>query len=52
MYITEETSCPVCKGTDLSEDYSSIIIVLDPENSQLAKEVGIEQPGKYALKIR
>lgn len=50
--ITEENACPICRGTDLSDDYSGILIVLDPEGSQLADKMEIKREGRYALRIR
>jgi len=50
--ITEENVCPICRGTDLSDDFSGLLIILDPENSQLAKKMDIEKEGRYALRIR
>jgi len=50
--ITEENVCPICKSTDLSDDFSGLLIILDPENSQLAKKMEIDREGRYALKIR
>jgi DNA-directed RNA polymerase subunit E" len=50
--ITEENVCPICKGTDLSDDYSGLLIVVDPEGSQMAQKMEIKKEGRYALKIR
>ena len=50
--ITEDSLCPICKTTDISDDYSGLLVVLDPEGSQLAKKMGITEAGRYALKIR
>jgi DNA-directed RNA polymerase subunit E" len=50
--ITENNSCPICRGTDLSDDYSGLLIILDPKGSQLAEKMEIESEGRYALKIR
>lgn len=44
--------CPNCGGTDFSYDWESLIIVFDPENSEVAKALEITKPGKYALKVR
>jgi DNA-directed RNA polymerase subunit E" len=44
--------CPVCKSTSLSDDWSGYVIVLDPKDSKIAKRLNINQPGKYALKVR
>jgi DNA-directed RNA polymerase subunit E" len=50
--IIEENVCPICKGTDLSDDYSGLLIVVDPEGSQMAQKMEIKKEGRYALKIR
>jgi DNA-directed RNA polymerase subunit E" len=50
--ITEESVCPVCKGTEFSDDYSGILIVIRPEDSVLAEKLKAKAPGNYALKIR
>jgi DNA-directed RNA polymerase subunit E" len=50
--ITKENICPKCKSTSLSEDYSGIVIMFDPENSAIAKAMSIKEKGRYALKVR
>jgi DNA-directed RNA polymerase subunit E" len=49
--ITMGKVCPNCKSTDLSSDWSGIILVFDPGNSQVAKTLDIVNPNKYALKV-
>ncbi len=49
--ITTGKVCPVCKSADLTADWSGIILIVDPNNSQIAKILNIEQKGKYALKV-
>lgn len=51
--ITRKSFCPSCKTNNtLSDDFSGIIIILDPKNSELAKKMDITVAGKYALKVR
>ncbi|MGQ9679477.1 MAG: transcription elongation factor subunit Spt4 [Candidatus Bathyarchaeia archaeon] len=50
--ITEENLCPNCKKTDLSEDFEGLLIIIDPEESQIARRMNISKEGRYALKIR
>jgi DNA-directed RNA polymerase subunit E" len=50
--ISDVNICPICKGTEFSDDYSGLLIVFDPENSILAEKLEAEEPGNYALKIR
>ncbi len=49
--ITTGKVCPNCKSTDLSPDWSGIILVFDPSGSQVAKTLDITTPNKYALKV-
>jgi len=49
--ITEESVCPVCGSQELSTRFQGIVIILDPENSEVAKRLGITVPGEYALKV-
>ncbi|MEM4312362.1 MAG: transcription elongation factor subunit Spt4 [Nitrososphaerales archaeon] len=49
--LTLEKMCPNCKSSDLSEDWSGLIVILDPENSIVAKTLQITKSGRYALKV-
>ena len=49
--ITVGKVCPVCNSTDLSRDWSGIVIVFDPTTSLIAKTLEITVPHKYALKV-
>jgi DNA-directed RNA polymerase subunit E" len=50
--ITDENACPICRGTDLSDDYSGLLVIIDPEGSQLAGKMDLKREGRYALRIR
>ena len=50
--ITHKDYCPKCKTHTLSDDYSGIVIILDPKDSQSAKRLNFDVPGKYALRVR
>jgi DNA-directed RNA polymerase subunit E" len=43
--------CPTCNSTDLSKDWAGLIIILDPEKSEVAKSLNISKSGKYALRV-
>jgi DNA-directed RNA polymerase subunit E" len=51
-FITKENVCAKCKSTNLSEDFSGIVVMFDPENSSIAKAIKIKEKGRYALKVR
>lgn len=44
--------CPVCNSSTLTSDWSGYVVIIDPKNSNIAKKLGINLPGKYALKVR
>jgi|TARA_B100001167_G_C16708915_1_gene275437 DNA-directed RNA polymerase subunit E" len=49
--ITTGRVCPNCGATDLSTDWSGFIVLSTPEKSQVAKQLDITKPGKYAVKV-
>jgi len=50
--ITRESICPKCKTASLSDDFSGLVIVFDPQGSTIAKTMNITEKGRYALKVR
>jgi DNA-directed RNA polymerase subunit E" len=51
--ISEDVDkCPSCHGTNLSKDWNGFVVVTDVPHSIIAKKMQIDQPGKYALKVR
>ena len=52
-YVVKQSSkCPLCGSEDLSEKFSGLIVIIDPEKSMVAKELGIKTPGEYALLVQ
>jgi len=50
--ITAGNVCPKCKTSSLSDDFSGLVIIFDPEGSAIAKAMNIKEKGQYALKVR
>lgn len=50
--ITSGNTCPRCKSSSLSDDFSGLVIIFDPEGSVIAKAMKIKEKGRYALKVR
>jgi DNA-directed RNA polymerase subunit E" len=50
--ITSKPQCPKCKSTQLTDNYTGVIIVLKTRDSHLARKLNLDRPGKYALKVR
>jgi DNA-directed RNA polymerase subunit E" len=50
--VSEANVCPDCKSTDLSDDFSGIVVIINPERSSIAEIMGIKKRGRYAVRIR
>ncbi|MHC1631812.1 MAG: transcription elongation factor subunit Spt4 [Methanotrichaceae archaeon] len=50
--IVEGLNCPICGSSSLSKDWSGYVVIVDPKGSVIAKKLGIDLPGRYALKVR
>jgi DNA-directed RNA polymerase subunit E" len=51
-FVTTRNMCPKCKSSNLSDDFSGILIIFDPEGSAIAKAIHIKEKGRYALRVR
>ncbi|PSP40878.1 DNA-directed RNA polymerase subunit E'', partial [Halobacteriales archaeon QH_2_66_30] len=36
----------------LTEDWAGYVVISHPEQSDIAEEMGVTEPGTYALKVR
>lgn len=50
--VEDATECPVCKNNDLSDSWSGLVVIYDPEDSEIAEQLEIQTPGKYAIRTR
>ena len=50
--LSREKTCPNCRSSDLSDEHTGLLIVLDTERSELAKKAQIKKNGHYALRVR
>jgi len=49
--LTTEKTCPNDGSTELSNEWSGLVIIINAEKSQVAKTLAITKPGRYALKV-
>ena len=49
--ISTKERCPVCDNPT-SSNWSGLLIITDPDNSDVAKELGITLPGEYCSRVR
>jgi DNA-directed RNA polymerase subunit E" len=50
--ISNGTICPSCKATGLSDDFSGMVIIFEPDNSLIANGMGVKKRGRYAIRVR
>ena len=50
-YISNKERCPVCNNPT-SDNWSGLLIITKPEESELARELNIDVPGEYCLRVR
>lgn len=50
--VEDASECPVCKNNDLSESYNGLVVIYDPEDSEIAEKIGINTPGRYAIRVK
>jgi len=42
--------CPYCSSSDLSEDYSGFIVIVNQNNSEFSKKLNLKE-GKWAIRV-
>jgi DNA-directed RNA polymerase subunit E" len=50
--IHEEDKCPKCGSSEKTEGFKGKIMVLNPEKSEVAKRININEKGEFAIKTR
>jgi len=49
--VEDADECPVCKNNDLSNSWSGLVVIYDDE-SEIAEKLGIQTPGRYAIRVK
>jgi len=50
--VEDSSECPVCRNNDLSDSWSGLVVIYDPEDSEIAEKIGISTPGRYAVRVK
>lgn len=50
--FVEHDKCPLCQGTNLTDTWKGRVIVMNPEQSEIARKLHLTKKGIYAIKVR
>jgi RNA polymerase subunit RPABC4/transcription elongation factor Spt4 len=50
--FVEGNECPICKGQNFSTNWLGRMYIIDAGKSEIAKKIGTQQKGEYAIKVR
>lgn len=50
--LVRGSSCTVCNGSDLTENFQGRLFITDANKSEIAKKLEIKSSGEYAIKVR
>ncbi len=50
-FLSGEKVCPICGG-ETSKEWQGYVIIMDPDRSEIARNMGINHKGEYALRVR
>ncbi|MDG5820079.1 transcription elongation factor subunit Spt4 [Natronococcus sp. A-GB7] len=48
----DSDTCDSCNSSSLTEDWAGYVVIAHPEDSEIATEMQVTEPGSYALKVR
>jgi DNA-directed RNA polymerase subunit E" len=50
--VYEGSKCPNCESVESTDGFKGKVVILDPEQSEVAKNLGIKKKGTFAVKLR
>lgn len=50
-FILDGNKCPKCGSEEVAESFKGKVIVLKPEESEIAKNLKLKEKGIYALRL-
>jgi DNA-directed RNA polymerase subunit E" len=51
LLVEEDKVCPNCGENTFTTFWRGYVVILNPEQSEIAKKMGITKKGKYALRL-
>ena len=51
MFV-DSGECPICKGSDFATNWKGRMYIIDEQKSAIAKKIGMQMKGEYAIKVK
>jgi DNA-directed RNA polymerase subunit E" len=51
-FVFEGHKCPKCGSEEITEGFKGKVVVLKPEESEIAKNLKLKEKGTFAIKVR
>ncbi len=49
--IDSGSECDICKNNDLTRNWKGLVVIYDPEESDIAEKIGVGTAGRYAIRV-
>ncbi|MDY6773885.1 MAG: transcription elongation factor subunit Spt4 [Candidatus Nanohaloarchaea archaeon] len=49
--VESGSECDICKNDELTSNWRGLVVIYDPEDSEIAEELGVTTTGKYAVQV-
>lgn len=49
--IEKGNTCDICKNNELTTNWRGLVVVYDPEQSEIAEKIGVATAGRYAVRV-
>ena len=50
--LFEGSKCPQCESTENADSFKGCVNILDPEQSEIAKNLNLKKRGLFAIRLR
>ncbi len=50
--IFEGSKCPKCGSEEITDSFKGRVVILKPEESEVAKNLKVKDKGSFAIKVR
>jgi DNA-directed RNA polymerase subunit E" len=50
-FVLDE-ECPACREKNFSRSWKGVVVILDPNGSEIAQATGLNVPGKYCMWVK